>query len=117
MEARAVARHVRGSARKYRQVVALIRGKSVQEALNILQFVPKAAATPLEKTVRSAVANVINNDDTSSVEVENLHIKTVCIDGGPMQKRIYYGPRGMASRLRKRSSHITVVVSTGQTGE
>lgn len=111
MEARAVAKDVRGSARKYRQVVDLIRGKSVQEALNILQFIPKAAARPLEKTVRSAVANAMNTDDTGSTDVENLRIKTIYIDGGPMQKRIYYGPRGMASRMRKRTSHITVVVS------
>ena len=111
MEARAVARHVRGSARKYRQVVDLIKGKSVQEALDILQFVPKAAARPLEKTVRSAVANAVNMDDTGEMDAENLYLKTVNVDGGPMQKRIYYGPRGMASRMKKRSSHITVVVS------
>ena len=111
MEARAMARHVRGSARKYRQVVDLIKGKSVQEALNILQFVPKAAARPLEKTVRSAVANAVNMDDSGEMDAENLYLKTVSIDGGPVQKRIHYGPRGMASRMKKRSSHITVVVS------
>ncbi|SVB59077.1 uncharacterized protein METZ01_LOCUS211931 [marine metagenome] len=111
MEARAMARHVRGSARKYRQVVGLIKGKSVQEALDILQFVPKAAARPLEKTVRSAVANAVNMDDSGEMDAENLYLKTVNVDGGPMQKRIYYGPRGMASRMKKRSSHITVVVS------
>ncbi len=111
MEARAMARHVRGSARKYRQVVDVIRGKSVQEALNILQFMPKAAAEPLEKTVRSAVANAVNMDDSGELDAENLHIKTISIDGGPAQKRIHYGPRGMASRMKKRSSHITVVVS------
>ena len=111
MEARAIARDVRGSARKYRQVVDLIRGKSVQEALNILQFVPNAAAGPLEKTVRSAIANALNMDDQGDVNVENLHIKTIFVDGGPMYKRIYYGPRGMASRIKKRTSHITVIVS------
>ena len=110
MEARAIARDVRGSARKYRQVGALICGKSIQEALNILQFIPKATARPLEKTVRSAVANAMNADETG-IDVENLRIKTICIDGGPMYKRIYYGPRGMASRMKKRTSHITVIVS------
>lgn len=111
MEARAVARQVPGSARKLRQVVELIRGQTVQEALNILQFVPKAAARPLEKTVRSAAANAINAEGSANVDVESLRIKTIYVDGGPMQKRIYYGPRGMASRIRKRTSHITVVVS------
>ena len=111
MEARAMARNIRGSARKYRQVVDLIKGKSVQEALDILQFVPKAAARPLEKIVRSAVANAVNMDDSGEMDAENLYLKTVSVDGGPIQKRIYYGPRGMASRMKKRSSHITVVVS------
>jgi large subunit ribosomal protein L22 len=112
MEARAIARQVRGSARKFRQVVDLIRGKSVQEALSILQFVPKATAQPLEKTVRSAVANAMNSEEAGQVDVEELRIKTIQIDGGPMMRRIYYGPRGMASRIKKRTSHITVVVSS-----
>ena len=50
-------------------------------------------------------------DDDGAVDVENLHIKTIFVDGGPMYKRIYYGPRGMASRMKKRTSHITVIVS------
>lgn len=111
MEARATARGVRGSARKFRQVGDLIRGKSVQDALSILQFIPKATARPLEKTVRSAAANAINSDDGAHVDVEQLRIKTIYIDGGPMMKRIYYGPRGMAGRMKKRTSHITVVVT------
>ena len=111
MEVRAVARQVRGSARKFRRVAELIRGKSVQEALTILQFVSKAAARPIEKTIRSAAANALNLDDEANIDVEDLVVKSVYIDGGPMQKRINYGPRGMMSRIRKRSSHITVVVS------
>lgn len=111
MEARATARGVRGSARKFRQVSDLIRGKTVQEALNMLQFIPKATARPLEKTVRSAAANAINGDAGANIDVEKLRVKTVWIDGGPMMKRIYYGPRGMAGRMKKRTSHITVVVT------
>ncbi len=111
MEARATARQVRGSARKIRQVAAMIRGLSVQEALNILQFVPKACAKPIEKTVRSATANAMNVDDEHTLDIEDLKIKTVYVDGGPVMKRIHYGPRGSASTIRKRTSHITVVVA------
>lgn len=111
MEARATARQVRGSARKIRQVADLIRGRSVQEALNILQFVPKACAKPLEKTVRSATANAMNVDDEHTLDIEDLKIKSVYVDGGPVMKRIHYGPRGSASTIRKRTSHITVVVA------
>ena len=110
MEARATARQIRGSARKVRQVADLIRGKSVQDALDILQFLPKAAARPIEKTVRSAAANAMNVED-DVVDIEDLRIKTIYVDGGPMMKRIYYGPCGMASRMKKRTSHITVVVA------
>ncbi len=111
MEARATARQVRGSARKIRQVAAMIRGLPVQEALNILQFVPKACARPIEKTVRSATANAMNVDDEHTLDIEDLKIKTVYVDGGPVMKRIHYGPRGSASTIRKRTSHITVVVA------
>jgi len=111
MEARATARQVRGSARKMRQVADMIRGKSVEEALNILQFIPKVCAKPIEKTVRSAAANAMNVDDDHSVDIEDLTIKTVFVDGGPVMKRIHYGPRGSASTIRKRTSHITVVVA------
>ena len=111
MEARATARQVRGSARKIRQVAAMIRGRSVQDALNILRFVPKACASPLEKTVRSATANAMNVDDEHTLDIEDLKIKTVYVDGGPVMKRIRYGPRGSASTIRKRTSHITVVVA------
>ena len=110
MEARATARQIRGSARKIRQIADMIRGRSVQDALNILQFVPKACARPMEKTVRSAAANAINTGDEQSRDIEDLKIKTVFVDGGPVMKRINYGPRGSDSTIRKRTSHITVIV-------
>ena len=110
MEARATARQIRGSARKIRQIADMIRGRAVQDALNILQFVPKACARPMEKTVRSAAANAINTGDEQSRDIEDLKIKTVFVDGGPVMKRINYGPRGSASTIRKRTSHITVIV-------
>lgn len=108
MEARAVARYVRVSPRKARQVVDLIRGKSVGEALNVLQLVPRAAATPVEKVVKSAMANAENNYDMNPDE---LYISQIFVDEGPTMKRIRPRARGMADRIRKRTSHITVILA------
>lgn len=108
MESRASAKYVRISPRKARQVVDLIRGKSLDEALNILRFVPKAAATPVEKVVRSAAANAENNFDLNP---EDLFVAKIYVDEGPTLKRIRPRARGMADRINKRTSHITVVLS------
>ncbi|NLA58631.1 MAG: 50S ribosomal protein L22 [Firmicutes bacterium] len=108
MEARAVARYVRISPRKARQVVDLIRGKDVGEALTILRHTPKAASVIVEKTLRSAVANAENNHD---MDGENLYVARAYVDEGPTLMRIRPRARGMAYRIRKRTSHITVVVA------
>lgn len=108
MESRAIARHVRVSPRKARQVVDLIRGKSVGEALNVLQLVPRGAATPVEKVVKSAMANAENNYDMNPDE---LYISQIFVDQGPTMKRIRPRARGMADRIRKRTSHITVILA------
>ncbi|AZR74723.1 50S ribosomal protein L22 [Anoxybacter fermentans] len=108
MEARAVARYVRISPRKARQVIDLIRGKDVGEALGILKNTPKKAARIIEKVLNSAVANAENNHD---MVVEDLYVSKAYVDEGPTLKR--YRPRamGMATLIRKRTSHITIVVS------
>ena len=113
METRAVARHVRLSPRKARQVVDLVRGKNVESALNQLHFFPKKAARIVEKTVRSAAANwdVAEGDKGDH---EDLFIKEIFVDGGIAFKRVLPMPRGAAGQIRKRFSHITVVVSDGQ---
>lgn len=108
MEARAVARHVRISPRKARQVVDLIRGKSLKEAMAILEYTPKAASTIVAKVVRSAAANAENNYDMNP---DDLFVSEAYVDQGPTMKRIMPRARGMADRIRKRTSHITVVVS------
>jgi len=111
MEAVAKAKYVRQSARKMRQVVDLVRGKPVNEALNILHFTPKKAATTVEKTLLSAVSNFMNTDEGASVDPDDLRIKEVYVDEGPTAKR--YRPRAMgrATIVRKRSSHLTIVIS------
>jgi len=107
MEAKAVARHIRIAPRKVRQVVDLIRGKKVGEAEAILQFVPNAAATPIAKLLRSAVANAENNHNMNS---DVLIVSAAYVDEGPTMKRIRPRAQGRADRIDKRTSHITVVV-------
>jgi len=107
METRAITRFVRLSPRKVRLVVDEIRGKGVEEALNILKFVPKRSAVLVTKVLRAAVANA---EATQSVDVDRLYVKRVTVDEGGMWKRFMPRAMGRATRIRKRLSHITVVV-------
>lgn len=108
MEAKATAKYIRIAPNKARQVVNLIRGKDVDEALAILKYTPKRAAGIIEKVLNSAIANAEHNYD---MDRENLFISKIYVDQGPAMKR--YKPRafGRADLIRKRTSHITVVVS------
>jgi large subunit ribosomal protein L22 len=105
--ARAVARYVHMSPTKVRRVVALIKGRPVQEALDILRFSPQAAAEPLYKVVASAAANAENNHD---MDRDSLVVAVAAADEGPTLKRIRPRAQGRAYRIRKRTSHITVEV-------
>src|SRR5690554_138312 len=107
MEAKAIARHIRISPRKARQVVDLIRGKDVEDALAILQFLPKGGSPVVEKVVRSAIANAENNYD---MDADFLYVAECYVDQGLTMKRIRPRARGMANRIRKRTSHITVIL-------
>lgn len=110
MEARAIKRHNRSSPRKMRLVIDLIRGKSAQEALNILAFAEKMAAADAEQTLKSAISNLTNKD--SGISPESIYIKEAFVDPGPTMKRISPAPMGRAYRIRKRSHHLTIVVTT-----
>jgi large subunit ribosomal protein L22 len=114
MEAKAIARHVRMSPRKVRLVVDQIRGKPVNEAYALLQFSKKVASEPVGKTLRSAVANaqVKSQDGGSVLDVDDLVVREVFVDEGPTLKRWRARAQGRASPIRKRTSHITVVVDT-----
>ena len=103
MEAIAKARFVRGSARKMRQVVALVRGKNVEAALNILRFTHKKSAMILEKVVRSSVANAMNIYGDKIHDPNDLTIVEVQCNDGPMMKRIRPRAMGRAFRVRKRT--------------
>ncbi len=112
MEAVAKAKYLRGSARKMRLVLNLVRGKNVEEALNILRFTHKKSAPDLEKVVRCAVANAMNIYGEKLSEPNDLTIVEAICDDGPMQKRIRPRAMGRAYRIRKRSCHLKIVVAT-----
>jgi len=107
IEAKAVARYIRISPRKARAIANTIRGKSVEEAFQILAFSPKKAARIMEKVLKSAVANAENNFGLS---VENLYVSECYVNDGPRMKRIWPRGRGRADIIQKRMSHITIVV-------
>jgi large subunit ribosomal protein L22 len=107
MEARATARYVRISPRKARRVVDLVRGRHVIEARRLLQFSPLGASRPVAKVLNSAVANA---EQTPGIIPENLVVKAAWVDEGPTLKRFRPRAYGRATQIRKRTSHITMVV-------
>ena len=107
METRAVAKYVRISPHKVRLLTNILVGKKVADALGILKFTPKRAAKVVEKTIRSAVANAEQHPD---VDVDNLYVKQIYADPGPILKRIRPRAVGRAYRIRKRTSHIVVIL-------
>jgi large subunit ribosomal protein L22 len=107
METRAVARFVRMSPRKVRLIMDQVRGKKVDEALNMLSFSPQKGARILKKLIHSAVANAEQN---SNMNVDALFVKRVFADEGPTLKRWRPRALGRATRIRKRTSHLTVVL-------
>jgi len=105
---RAVVRYVRISPYKLRQVIDTIRDKPVEEAADLLRFLERDAALVVEKLLRSAVANASNNDH---LDPEELYVSACYVDEGPTAKRWRPRARGRATRIRKRSSHVTLIVS------
>ncbi|MGH3960252.1 50S ribosomal protein L22 [Mycobacterium sp.] len=105
----AKARFVRVSPTKARRVINLVRGKSVTEALDILRWAPQAASVPVAKVIASAAANAQNNN---GLDPATLVVASVCADDGPTAKRIRPRAQGRAFRIRRRTSHITVIVES-----
>ncbi len=111
MEAKAIGRYVRISPTKVRPVVALIKGKGVDDALAVLRFTPNRAARAVAKVVMSAAANAEHNLE---LDRDGLRIARAYVDGGPSIRRMQARARGRADVFKKRSSHITVVVTDGE---
>ncbi len=107
MEVKASAKYMRISPRKVHKLIGAVKGKPVETALNILKFMPQKAAGILEKVIRSAVANA---DQNSDVDVDLLVVRNVVADQGPTLKRWRARARGRATRILKRTSHITVIL-------
>jgi large subunit ribosomal protein L22 len=111
MQTQAVLKFVRLSSRKARFVADLVRGKKVDEAVNILKFSNQRAAKIIKKVLDSAIANAENNQ---GADVDELKVKTITVDDGPSMKRIRPRAKGRADRILKRTSHITIQVSDGK---
>jgi large subunit ribosomal protein L22 len=113
MEAKAQARYVRISPTKARRVVDLIRGRQAAEAVAVLEFAPQAAGEPVRKVVQSAVANARVKADAASEPFDErlLVVQAAYVDEGPTMKRFRPRAQGRAYRIRKRTSHITVIVA------
>ena len=108
MEAKAIAKYVRMSPIKLKPVTDLVRGKDLSEALTILKFTPGKGSQIVEKVVKSAAANAENN---LGLNKENLFVKETFVGEGVTLKRMRFGSRGHTDPIKKRTSHITVVVS------
>jgi large subunit ribosomal protein L22 len=112
MEVRAKLRYARVAPRKVRLVADLIRGKDCEEALNVLRSSGKRAAGPIEKLMRSALANAEDHNEKSKagIDVDNLYVKEIRVDGGPNNWRIRPRAMGRAAWINKATSHVTVVL-------
>ncbi|NLZ39012.1 MAG: 50S ribosomal protein L22 [Firmicutes bacterium] len=113
MEAKATAKYIRISPRKARLVVDQIRGRDVQEALAILKMIPNRPAKPIYKVLHSAMANAENN---YAMNREDLYVAQAFVNQGPVLKRYRARARGMASRIRKPTSHITIILKEKREG-
>ena len=109
MESTATLRYLKVSPQKVRLVADLVRGRKVEEAIQILHFTKKISAKDLEKLLRSAVANAENSE--GGVDVDELVVSKIYVNEGPREKRVLPAPMGRAYRIQKRQSHITVHLS------
>ena len=113
-EAKAILKYVRVPPRKARLVVDLIRGQQVGDAMNILKFTPRAASRVVEKVLKSAIANAENLEIG---DPDDLWVRRVFVDGGPTMKRFRARSMGRANSIKKRTSHITLVVAPKPSGK
>jgi large subunit ribosomal protein L22 len=111
-EARALRKNIHSSPRKMRLVIDLIRGKNATEALHMLRFMPNHASRDAYSVLNSAVKNLLNKYEERGIDDNEIIVKEVFVNQGPTMKRMLPAPMGRAYRVRKRSNHLTIVVST-----
>ena len=109
MEATATLRYLKVSPQKVRLVADLVRGRKVEDAIEILRFTKKRVAADLEKLLRSAIANAENSE--VGADIDDLVVSKIYVNDGPREKRVQPAPMGRAYRILKRQSHVTVHVS------
>jgi large subunit ribosomal protein L22 len=119
VESIARVRHIRVTPQKARRVVALIKGKQAQEALAILKFAPQSASEPIGKLVAAAIANarVKADKDSEYLDEQDLYVSNAYVDEGTTLKRFQPRAQGRAFQIKKRTSHITVVLSTPEVAD
>jgi large subunit ribosomal protein L22 len=110
MQARARAKYIRMSPRKISRVLDQVKGLTVNDALNKLHFTQKGATAPIEKAIHSAVANLGNIEEGQRLDLNDIYITKASVDHGPTLKRFRPMSMGRAGRIRKRTSHLTIVV-------
>jgi len=113
MESKAILRNLKSTPRKARLVVDAVRGKNVNEALNLLRFgIKKDVAEDVAKLISSAAANLLNGEGGANAEIDAFRVKEIRVDEGPVAKRFRPRAKGSASPVLKRSCHISVTLST-----
>ena len=112
MESKATLRYNRQSPYKVRKVLNAVRGCNVGTAINYLHFYPEKASVAIEKTIKSAVANLLQDESSKDIDPDVLKIKEAYVNQGPVMKRFRAASMGRASRLRRPSSHLTIVLTT-----
>ena len=112
MESRATLKCNRQSPYKVRKVLNAVRGFNVGTAINYLHFSPEKASVAIEKTIRSALANLMQNENANDIDPDLIKIKEAFVNQGPVMKRFRAASMGRASRLRRPSSHLTIVLTT-----
>ncbi len=112
MESRATLRYNRQSPYKVRKVLNEVRGFNVGTAISYLHFSPEKASVAIEKTIKSAVANLMQNEIAADIDPDLIKIKEAYVNQGPVMKRFRAASMGRASRLRRPSSHLTIVLTT-----
>ena len=111
IQAKAISRYNRQSARKIRKVLNKVRGAKVNNAIDYLHFSSEKASVLIEKTVRSAVSNLMQIDENNNVNIDSLLIKEAYVNQGPVMKRFRAASMGRASKLRRPTSHLTIVIA------
>ncbi|MDR0967014.1 MAG: 50S ribosomal protein L22 [Myxococcales bacterium] len=110
MESTALLRNLRIAPRKVRIIADIVRGQPIEKALATLRYTPKAASKPVEKLLCSAIANAEQRSN-GQLDIDQLVVKTIYVDQGPTMRRFMPRAQGRATRIRKRTSHVTVVLS------